>query len=303
MPVDIGIFLPSTADVEIREAAYHAVDAELDSIWSGDNLANGFPGLDGTQVLATAAAVTECIDIGFAVYLPALRPHVSAAKQIATLQHLTGGDRLHLGIGVGDRDSGYAAVGLDPATRGRRTDEFLQLLPSLLAGEATALPHGPVAQLAPAAAVPPLWIGGSAPAALRRAARFGDGWFAELHTPDEIRAKAARLRELAEQHGRPAPRLALAIQGCLAARPDSRLHERCAGSLAETFGLPTETAARYVVTGTPQQVAEQFAAYAAVGVERIAFAVDGDWHRSCELLGQVRQLLDPTERRKCPRST
>lgn len=302
MPVEVGIFLPSTAEAEIREAAYHAVDAELDAIWSGDHLADGVPALDGMLALATAAAVTECIDIGFAVYLPALRPHVCAAKQIATLQNLTGGDRLHLGIGVGDHDSGYAAVGLDAATRGRRTDEFLQLLPSLLAGEPTVLPHGATAQLAPAAAVPPLWIGGSTPAALRRAACFGDGWIAETHTPDGIRAKAARLRELAEERGRPAPRLGIAIQGALVKRSDPGLLDRCAGNLAERLGIAVDVAHDYVVAGTPKQVAEQLAAYADVGVEKIAFAVDGDWHSSCDLLGQVRQLLDPAERPRCSRS-
>ncbi|QIZ35004.1 LLM class flavin-dependent oxidoreductase [Saccharopolyspora sp. ASAGF58] len=302
MPVEVGIFLPSAAEAEIREAAYHAVDAELDAIWSGDHLANGVPALDGMLALATAAAVTECIDIGFAVYLPALRPLVCAAKQIATLQNLTGGDRLHLGIGVGDHDSGYAAVGLDAATRGRRTDEFLQLLPSLLAGEPTVLPHGATAQLAPAAAVPPLWIGGSAPAALRRAACFGDGWIAEMHRPDGIRTKAARLRELAEERGRPAPRLGLAIQGSLVKRPDAGLLDRCAGNLAELFGIPVDVARDYVVAGTPEQVAEQLAAYAEVGIEKIAFAVDGDWHSSCDLLGQVRELLDPAERPRCLRS-
>ncbi|MCI2421197.1 LLM class flavin-dependent oxidoreductase [Saccharopolyspora sp. K220] len=300
MPVEIGIFLPDAVDTEIREAAYHAVDAELDSIWTGDHLANGVPVLDGMLTLATAAAVTECVDIGFAVFLPALRPHVCAAKQIATLQHLTGGDRLHLGIGVGDHESGWDSVGIDPTTRGRRTDEFLQLLPSLLSGEPAALPHGPVVRLAPAVAAPPLWIGGSSPAALRRAARFGDGWFADLHTPAELRVKAARLRELAAAQGRAAPRLATVIQAGLTERPDPGLAERCAGRLAATFGIPVDAARRYVVAGTPAQVAERLADYAAAGVEKVAVAVDGDWHRGCDLLGQVRQILNPTPRPKCP---
>ncbi|MGW1677097.1 LLM class flavin-dependent oxidoreductase [Saccharopolyspora sp. NPDC002376] len=293
MAIDIGIFLPHKGlpAVEIREAAYHAVDVELDSLWCGDHLASGTPVLDGMLALATAAAVTECIDIGFAVYLPALRPHVCAAKQIATLQHLTGGDRLHLGIGIGDRSSGWDAVGVDPTTRGARTDEFLQLLPSLLTGSPTDLPGGPTVELAPPAPVPPLWIGGASPAALRRAARYGDGWFAALHTPAEIRAKSARLRELADQHGRPAPRLAAVVHCALTKRPDPTLPERLAHELAETHGIPTETAQRCVVTGTPAQVAEQLAAYAEAGVEKLAIAVTGDWHQACDLLGETRRRL------------
>ncbi|MER5389062.1 LLM class flavin-dependent oxidoreductase [Saccharopolyspora sp. NPDC002686] len=291
--MDIGIFLPRTGlpEVEIREAAYHAVDVELDSLWCGDHLASGSPVLDGMLALATAAAVTECIDIGFAVYLPALRPHVCAAKQIATLQHLTGGDRLHLGIGVGDRSSGWDAVGVDLDARGARTDEFLQLLPSLLAGSPTSLPDGPTVELAPPAPVPPLWIGGASPAALRRAARYGDGWFAALHTPDEIRAKSAQLRELADQHSRPAPRLASVIHCALTKRPDPTLADQLAGSLAETHGVPAETARRCAATGTPAQVAEQLSAYAEAGVEKLAVAVTGDWHASCDLLGETRRLL------------
>lgn len=301
MAMEIGIFLPQmeVPAMEIREAAYHAVDVELDSVWCGDHLADGVPVLDGMLALATAAAVTECIDIGFAVYLPALRTHVCAAKQIATLQHLTGGDRLHLGVGVGDHESGWDAVGVDPATRGARTDEFLQLLPSLLAGEPTALPDGPTVHLAPPVPAPPLWIGGTSPAAMRRTARYGDGWFAALHSPEEIRAKSARLRDLAEQHHRPAPRLATVVQCALAKRPDPKLGERLAREVAATYGVPFEAARGAVAAGTPAQVAEQLAAYAEVGVEKLAVAVTGDWHRGCELLGEARRLLSPEPRARC----
>ncbi|MBF6508112.1 LLM class flavin-dependent oxidoreductase [Nocardia farcinica] len=293
MAIDIGIFLPHVElpKVEIREAAYHAVDAELDSLWCGDHLARGVPVLDGMLVLATAAAVTECIDIGFAVYLPALRSHVCAAKQIATLQHLTGGDRLHLGVGVGDHDSGWDTVGLDPTTRGARTDEFLQLLPSLLAGEPTDLPDGTTAQLAPAAPAPPVWIGGTSRAALRRAARYGDGWLAALQSPAEIRAKSDLLRELAEEQGRPVPRLATVVHCALTKRPDPTLGPSLAREIAGTFGISVEAAQGCVVAGTPGQVAEQLAAYAEVGVEKVAVAVSGDWHRACDLLGEARRLV------------
>ncbi|MER7013197.1 LLM class flavin-dependent oxidoreductase [Saccharopolyspora sp. NPDC000359] len=298
MAIDIGIFLPhaEVPPLEVREAAYHAVDAELDSMWCGDHLARGVPVLDGMLVLATAAAVTECIDIGFAVYLPALRSHVCAAKQIATLQELTGGDRLHLGIGVGDQGSGWDAVGVDPAAREARTDEFLQLLPSLLGGEVTELPDGSSTQLAPSVPVPPVWIGGVSDAALRRAAKYGDGWIAARQGPAEIRAKSEVLRSLAEEQGRPVPRLAAVVHCALSKRPDPRLADGLAREVAETFGVPVEVARGCVVAGSPGQVAEQLAAFAEVGVEKLAVAVNGDWHQSCDLLGEARALLAPQPR-------
>lgn len=193
MAVDVGVAFPeSTApDVALPDIAGLAQLAEragLDGLWAGDRLAVGeMSVLDGVLTLAAAAAVTESIPIGFAVYVPSRRPLAWAVKQVASLQHIAGRGRLQLGVGLGGGpDQEYQAAGFRGTDRARRTDEFLRLLPGLLDGQPTLIPDAPEApavRLRPAMPVPPLWIGGSSPAALRRTVRFGDGWLSGLQTP------------------------------------------------------------------------------------------------------------------------
>ena len=126
--------------------------------WHGDHLSIGVPTLDSTIALAVAAAATERIHIGTSVYVPALRPLAWAAKQIATLQYVSGG-RLLLGVGSGGGPAQWAAAGVPYEERGTRTDTALRLLPALLAGEQVTLPGLPEPtdiELAPPALVPPV---------------------------------------------------------------------------------------------------------------------------------------------------
>ncbi|MFD0656283.1 LLM class flavin-dependent oxidoreductase [Thermocatellispora tengchongensis] len=160
--MEIGVILPGVASgLDVRVAARHAEQAGLDGVWLGDHLATGAPTLDITVGLATAAAVTERVTIGASVFVPAIRPVAWAAKQVASLQYVSGG-RLVLGVGSGGGEEQWAAAGVPYKQRGRRTDTALELLPRLLAGEAVRLadePGRPVVTLAPAVPVPPIWVG------------------------------------------------------------------------------------------------------------------------------------------------
>ena len=136
--IEIGVILPtSTPDParpilgDVRESARFAEEAGLDSVWSTDHVIASAPILDSTVVLATAAAVTGRVKIGFGVMLLALRPVAWAAKQISTLQYVSG-ERVLLGVGTGNPahgDTGWRAVGASYADRGRRTDDALAVLP------------------------------------------------------------------------------------------------------------------------------------------------------------------------------
>lgn len=93
MSLEIGVILPTSSPQpgqailgDVRESARHAEELGLDSVWSTDHLIAGAPMLDSSVVLATAAAVTERITVGYNVMLLALRPVAWAAKQINTLQ-------------------------------------------------------------------------------------------------------------------------------------------------------------------------------------------------------------------------
>lgn len=143
MAIDFGIFLPSPDEgISVAAAARHAEAVGLDTLWSGDHLVVDWGFLDAPLALATAAAATEHLTIGLGVYLPALRPPVWAAKHVATLQYLTGGERLELGIGlggkVGDGPDEWAAAGVSFTGRAERTDRFLANLPALLGGNGSS---------------------------------------------------------------------------------------------------------------------------------------------------------------------
>ena len=225
MPVRVGVVLPDSASPgeappDVAGLARVAEAAGLDGVWAEDTFAAGDRSvLDATLTLAVAAAVTSRISVGFAIFVPSLRPLGWAARQVASLQHHAGG-RLRLGVGIGGGRSAseYLAVGVRLQDRAARTDDFLRLLPDLLGGKPTVIPDCSSAgavRLLPAAAMPPVWIGGISAAALRRAVRFGDGWLSGFQTPAEFAASARQLGELAAAAGRARPRLGVSVSACI----------------------------------------------------------------------------------------
>jgi alkanesulfonate monooxygenase SsuD/methylene tetrahydromethanopterin reductase-like flavin-dependent oxidoreductase (luciferase family) len=298
VPISIGVsfpesILPGTPLPDIAGLAGLAEQAGLDGVWAGDRLATGeLSVLDSGLSLAVAAAVTSSIAVGYAVYVPSLRPLAWAAKQVATLQHLAGG-RLQLGVALGGGgDAEYLAAGFRRTDRARRTDEFLTLLPGILAGE--PLPHGSgdAIRLLPAAPVPPLWVGGTSLPALRRAARFGDGWLSGLQTPREFAASRQLLFELSDEAGRPRPLTGIGLHAAIGTGSDRDLAEVTAGMLHSLYGVPRDRGREVAIAGDPARVASQLAAYAEAGADLIVVVCDPvPSPRSWELLADARLLL------------
>ncbi|MGH8880382.1 MAG: LLM class flavin-dependent oxidoreductase [Stackebrandtia sp.] len=265
--MQLGTFLPtSTPDPEhpilgdIAGAAQFAEEVGLDVVWATDHLVPSAPMVDSTVTLATAAAVTERIRIGYGVMLLALRPAAWAAKQISSLQYTSGG-RLLVGVGTGNPahgDTAWRAAGLPFDKRGRDTDNALRVLPDLIAGRATTLPDGAQVTLAPGSAVPPIIVAGNGPRAMRRAAEFAGSWLAIGLTPDEAGSAGKQLAEYAEAYERPVPTVSLISQ------------------------LPTDLA----------EATDTLAAYATAGVEHlIAPPADADWHAGYEFAATARSAM------------
>lgn len=209
-------------------AAQKAEEVGFESLWRPDHLifppelpatypyADGgqapldprWPFMDGLTVFTYVASHTKTIRFGTAVYILPLRDPVSTAKTVADLDYLTGG-RVILGVGAGWLEEEFQQVGLDFHTRGARMDECIGVLRSLWTEEVPEF-HGKHYDIGPAVFAPkpvqkphpPILVGGETPAALRRAARLGDGWYALRHTPASAREHIARLTELRERYGR-----------------------------------------------------------------------------------------------------
>lgn len=279
----LGVILPAG---DLRVSARQAEDAGLDSVFLGDHLMTGRPSLDSTIGLAVAAAVTTRIRIGLSVFVPAMRPLVWAAKQIATLQEISG-ERLLLGIGSGGGEAQFAAAGMPFAERGARTDLALRSLPELLAGKAVQL-GGTTVELAPAVAVPPIWVGNTGKLVLRRVAAHGTGWFPSLLPPEDVAAGRQRLRDL----GVADPVIAVGATGALGGDADLPSAEDIGKGIGGTYGMPLERAISLPLTGSAAAVAERLEAYRAAGAAHVVVGLAGPrWADQVRLLGRVRALL------------
>jgi len=154
------------------------------------------PILEALMLLSHLAAVTERVTLGTEVLVLPQRQPALVAKQVSTLDTLSGG-RVRLGVGVGWQESEYEALGEDFHTRGARMDEAIALLRTYWteAQVTSAGKHYPTRLMAMEPKPPqgrhlPIWIGGNSEAALRRVGRLGDGWLASRIT-DAADARAS----------------------------------------------------------------------------------------------------------------
>jgi probable F420-dependent oxidoreductase len=167
------------------------------------------PILDPLVHLAFVAAVTERIELGTGIVILPQRNPVVLAKQAASLDVLSEG-RLLLGVAAGYLEPELRAVGIDPAERGRRTDEYLGAMRSLWSDPAPEY-HGKFVSFDHVDAFPRpvrphgprVVIGGHSAAAHRRAVAHGHGWIGNGTTPDDLLVQLRGLEEAAKQVERP----------------------------------------------------------------------------------------------------
>lgn len=183
-----------------------------------------------------------------------------AAKAAAAIDRLSGG-RLVLGVGVGgEYPPEFEASGVAVGERGARTDEAIPLLRRLWREERVAhagrfYRFGPVA-LAPRptrADGPPIWIGGRAPAAMRRAGRLGDGYVSTMMSPERYRANLELIASEAQPAGRATRPFATAalLFTALDASYEAAL-DRAAALLGRLYARPVrEAAAKYLSARAP----------------------------------------------------
>lgn len=168
------------------------------------------PILEAVVALSYFAAVTERIGLGTEVLVLPQRHPTLVAKQVASLDTLSGG-RVRLGVGVGWQESEYDALGVPFGERGARMDEAILLLRRWWGDDPVDAegPFYPVRAMAmepkpPRGAAIPIWIGGQSAAALRRTGRLGDGWLSARASADLERARQdmQTIRRHAEEAGR-----------------------------------------------------------------------------------------------------
>jgi probable F420-dependent oxidoreductase len=192
-----------------RAFAEQAEELGYDSLWSTDHISFENPILEGVVALSAFAGCTRRITLGTGILLLPLRHPSLVAKQIASLDYLSGG-RVILGIGVGGEGAkDYEAVQVPVGERGARADEGIQVLKVLWSGGPASFEGGifrfsdvsiepPPTQ----PGGPPVIVGGRSGAALRRAGVLGDGWLAYMTSAERFAADMATVRRHAADAGR-----------------------------------------------------------------------------------------------------
>jgi probable F420-dependent oxidoreductase len=227
----VGLFVPlgnGSSGSLLRTVGREAEARAFESIWVAEHVVlfddyasqypyapdGRFPGggdtglLEPLTALAYLAAVTDTVRLGTGICLVPQRNPVYTAKQVVDVDVLSGG-RVDFGVGVGWLKEEFDVLGVPFEHRGARTDEYLTAMKALWQDEVSEY-HGQHYDLPPCRLYPkpvqtphpPIHIGGESPAALRRVARHGQGWYTFNRLPHELAEPLGRLDGLLEAEGR-----------------------------------------------------------------------------------------------------
>jgi probable F420-dependent oxidoreductase len=160
---------------------------------------------DPLFVCAVASMVTTTLRTATSVMILPERPALLTAKEVMTLDHISGG-RFDLGIGIGWSSEEFAALGIPWERRGKRADEYVEAIRSAWGNDIAAYQgefvqfDNAVLRPAPVNGTVPIIVGGDSPAAMRRAARLGDGWYG-WWAGVELEPHLAKLRAIMAEEG------------------------------------------------------------------------------------------------------
>ena len=196
-----GVILPNygsgSSPDAIRRTAELAEELGFDSVWTTEHIIVGPEGVDPygrvydpLVTLGWIAGWTERVGLGTSIVLVPLHHPIHLAKEVATLQELSGG-RFTLGVGVGWHEDEFGFMGVPFKGRGRRADEAIRTLRGLWSGDGPF----PDATFEPLPSPPPeIWVGGGSDRAIRRALELGDVWH------PSGRMEPEQVRRVKEQH-------------------------------------------------------------------------------------------------------
>jgi alkanesulfonate monooxygenase SsuD/methylene tetrahydromethanopterin reductase-like flavin-dependent oxidoreductase (luciferase family) len=303
----VGLF-PAALDAtdgdpeRLRATLGRIADAGVDHLCVGDHVSFFVgAGSDGLIAATSLLAMQAELPVYVGLYLLPLRHPVPVARQLSTIAQLAPG-RLTLGVGIGGEDPHELEIcGVDPATRGRRMDECLQIVrglagasPLTFDGEFFALDNALIVP-APTPSIP-LVVGGRSDAAIGRAARLGDGWLGIWVSPRRYAAARDEIAQHAVVAGRDPSRFEHALNvWCGFGTTRATAREHVAAEMQRFYQMPFEPFERYSPYGTPEDVATFLAPYVDAGCSTfnvIPCAHDDD--EAIAAVGELRRLLGAT---------
>jgi probable F420-dependent oxidoreductase len=270
-----GEFDPAAFAAYLRRAE----DLGFDSAWTQEQVLGAAPQLGPAEMMAYAASCTTRLRLGCAVFVSTLHSPVHLAKSLSTLDQLTGG-RIEVGVGSGGRGRPFAAFGLDGARYVTRFTEGITLMKALWTQHRVTF-DGEFWQLRDAAMepkpvqkpYPPVWLGGAAPAAVRRAVALGTGFFGAGSAPTAAFAdQVATVRAALAEAGRPADgfRIAKRVYIAVDSQP-GRARDRINAGLEQVYGRRVPDIEAAAIAGTAADCVRELRQVAAAGAELILF--------------------------------
>jgi probable F420-dependent oxidoreductase len=262
--MDFAIAIPQSYPdpAGIQRFLRRAEELPFVAAWCIEQVIGTAPVLESVTTLAYAAGITRRLRLGIAVLLITQRNPIDLAKSLSSLDVLSGG-RLIVGVGLGASTRHYAAYGLAPEGRVARFRENLEIMKRLwtedraaLQGRFSQLDNIPMEPKPVQKPHPPIWFGGHAEAALRRAVELGDGYIGAGSTPTQ--AFLEDIKQLPPDFPK-AKRLYVALGDSLP-------------RLREWFGAfyhRPEMADQVAVWGSPQQIADQIRRLKDAGVQHV----------------------------------
>ena len=272
------------ADGEFDPAAFRSYFARAEelgfhSAWAQETMLGSKPQFGPVEAMTYAAACTQRLRLGCAVFISTLYSPVHLAKSLSTLDQLSRG-RIEIGVGTGGPGRQFAAFGADPQRYVARFTEGLALMKTLWTdsrvtfdGEFWQLTDAPMEPKPFQKPFPPVWVGGSAPTALRRAVRLGNGFFGAGSTPTAKFADQVQIvREALNESGRPVRDFPIAKRVYVAVDEDAgRARKRMNAELERLYGFRSEGIEAATVAGTPADCARELHKVAEAGAELILF--------------------------------
>jgi probable F420-dependent oxidoreductase len=267
--VKLGVALPqgfSDGNTDLgllRTYAQQAEAAGYDDVWTIEQITGRFPVLEPVACLSFVSAITDRVRLGTAVLVVNLRSPIQLAKELATVDGLSGG-RITVGIGLGVNTRMYPAFGLTEQKRVARFMEGVRVMKALWTQDAARF-EGDYFRLDGVAMEPkplqkpnpPLWFGAHTEAAQRRAARHGDGWMGAGSTDlGDFFDELARMRDILKQEGRDESPFPLSKRVYISVNQDeSRARADMQVWLKDFYGRP-DVVDSWAVCGSPARCLE-----------------------------------------------
>lgn len=236
-----GTFDPA----KLRNYLTRAEELGFHSAWTQENVISASPSLAPLELMTFAAACTERLRLGCAVFVSPLHNPVHLANSISTVDQISRG-RVEVGVGTGGKSRMFSAFEVDPTSLVARFTEGIRLMKACwteprinFAGRFWQLEGAAVEPKPFQKPYPPLWIGGNHPAAVRRALRYGNGFFgAGSSTTAQFVQQMQVLREAMAEAKEDSSNFQIAKRVYIVVDEDAnRAHERAEAGLKRIYGV------------------------------------------------------------------